>query len=132
MYLGDLTYIEKQAYMKLAMMLISADNEITQKELNMLELQSKEMGDYEMPSFATLEKIDAKELLKDSSPSTHRKIYFELLLIAFSDSFEEEESDLLDTYRNAIGMDESERTKFELCAKAITDTFYVLDKLINI
>lgn len=132
MYLRDLSFEEKQAYVKLALLLISADNEITQRELNMLELQNKEMGDYELPSFSELEFINIQELLKETSESTYRKIYFELLLIAFSDNFAALESDLLDKIRHTVAISDEEKAKFEACAKAISDTYYVLDKLVNV
>ncbi len=132
MYLRDLSYDEKQAYVKLALLLISADNEITQRELNMLELQNKEMGDFELPSFSELEHINVLELLKETTASTYRKIYFELLLIAYSDEYDAIESDLLDKIRKTCGIDDTEKNKFEACAKAISDTYYVLDRLIGI
>ncbi len=132
MYLRDLSYEEKQAYVKLALLLISADDEITHRELNILELQNKEMGDYELPSFDELDQIDVVELLKHSSDATYRKIYFELLLIAFSDVYDDNEGALLEKVREAIGVTKDEKAKFQACAKAISDTYYVLDKLINV
>ncbi len=131
MYLRDLTYDEKQAYTKLALLLISADDEITQRELNVLELQTKEMGDFELPGFDELDKINVTELLNETSPAAYRKIYFELLLIACSDEYEEVESELLDKMRKAAKIDDKEKLKFEACAKAISDTYYVLDRLIG-
>ncbi len=131
MYLRDLSFDEKQAYVKLALLLISADNEITQRELNVLELQNKEMGDYELPSFTELEHINVLELLKETSASTYRKIYFELLLIAFSDQYDDIEGDLLEKIRKTCSIDDNEKAKFEACAKAISDTYYVLDRLIG-
>ncbi len=132
MYLKDLTYDEKQAYIKLALLLISADNEITQRELNMLELQNKEMGDFELPSFDDLEYINVPELLSETTPSTYRKIYFELLLIACSDEYDASESDILDKVCRAVNITDEEKVKFETCAKVISDTYYVLDKLIDV
>lgn len=131
MYLRDLTYDEKQAYIKLALLIISADNEISQKELNILELQNKEMGDFELPSFSELEYIDIHELLKDSENATYRKIYFELLLIAYSDALDTTEGALVEKVRLALGISKEESAKFEVCAKTISDTYYVLDKIIN-
>ncbi len=131
MYLKDLNDDEKQAYIKLALLLISADNEITERELNMLELQNKEMGDFEIPSFDELEYINVSELLSHSSPSTYRKIYFELLLIACSDDYDSSESDILDKVTRAVNITPEEKVKFETCAKVISDTYYVLDKLVS-
>ncbi len=131
MYLRDLSYDEKQAYTKLALVLISADNEITQRELNVLELQTKEMGDFELPTFSELDDINAMELLKDTDASTFRKIYFELLLIACSDEFDDIEKDLFEKLRKIAKIDEKEKSRFEACAKAISDTYYVLDRLIS-
>ncbi len=131
MYLRDLSYDEKQAYTKLALLLISADNEITQRELNILELQTKEMGDFELPSFDDLDKINITELLSETTPQNYRKIYFELLLIACSDEYDEVENDLLDKMCKTAKIDDNERAKFEACAKAISDTYYVLDRLIS-
>ncbi len=132
MYLKDLTNDEKRAYIKLALLLISADNEITQRELNMLELQNKEMGDFELPAFDELEFINVPELLANSDASTYRKIYFELLLIACSDEFDSSESEILDKVCKAVDITPEEKAKFETCAKVISDTYYVLDKLISV
>ncbi len=131
MYLRDLSYDEKQAYVKLALLLISADNEITQRELNILELQTKEMGDFELPGFDELDKINVTELLSETTPEGYRKIYFELLLIACSDDYDDVEHDLLDKMRKTAKIDDKEKIKFEACAKAISDTYYVLDRLIS-
>ncbi len=132
MYLKDLTHNEKQAYTKLALLLISADNEITERELNMLELQTKEMGDFEIPSFSDLEYINVPELLKETSETTYKKIYFELLLIAFSDNYDASEVDMLDKVGRAVDITPEEKSKFEACAKAISDTYFVLDRLLNV
>lgn len=131
MYLRDLNSDERQAYIKLALLLISADEQISQRELNMLELQNKEMGDYELPSFDDLQYININKLLKNSTSETYRKIYFELLLIAHSDSFDATENDLLEKIAKIIDINEEEREKFITCAKAISDTYYVIDKLIT-
>ncbi len=132
MYLKDLSFDEKQAYTKLALLLISEDNEITQKELNMLELQTKEMGDFQIPSFSELEYINVSELLKNSSKSTYKKIYFELLLISYSDRQETPDNELLDKICKAVDITDAEQVKFKTCAKAISDTYYILDKLVSL
>lgn len=131
MYLKDLNFEERQAYIKLALLLISADDQISKRELNMLELQNKEMGDYELPSFDDLQYIDINKLLKGSSNETFRKIYFELLLIAHSDNFGTKEDDLLEKVYKIIDITPEERENFITCAKAISDTYYVLDKLVT-
>ncbi len=131
MYLKDLTENEKKAYSKLALLLVSADNEITERELNMLELQTKEMGDFEIPSFSELEFINVPELLRETSEKTYKKIYFELLLIAFADKYDATEIDMLDKVGRAVDITPEEKTKFEACAKAISDTYYVLDRLLG-
>ncbi len=130
MYLKDLTDNEKQAYLKLALILISADNEITQKELTMLEVQNKEMGGFPIPSFDDLKTINVPELLKESTEATLKKLFFELLLIAYSDDYDSSESDILDKVGLSINITADEKRKFEACAKAISDTYYVLDRVI--
>lgn len=130
MYLKDLTTDEKKAYIKLALLIISADNEISQKELDILEHQKREMGDLEIPKFDDLEHLNVSELLKSTSNSTFRKIYFELLLIAFSDDFDSNEVEILNKISNAADITDKERAKFEICAKAVIDTFSVVDRLV--
>ncbi len=131
MYLRDLTHDEKQAYIKLALLLVSADNEITQRELNILEVQNKEMGDYEIPSFSELEYINVYDLLDGSTKKTYKKIYFELLLLAFSDEYDDNEGELLDKVSAEAGITKDEKKTLETCAKAISDTYFILDKLLS-
>lgn len=98
MFLNELPKELIKPYLSLAQALMSADGKFTDEEKNLFSLYAVEMNLSELPEVEIMEVEDILPLFSKLAPADKKKVYFELVSLAYADSdFSDEEKALLET-----------------------------------
>ena len=131
MFLHELSTDAKKSFYKLAYTVMNSDNKATKEELKVLKLYEKEMGltiDFDLDN--TIE--DELKVINTLESSEKKKIYFELMTLAYSDhEYAEEEKDLLSMIGNHIKVSPNDQDTLRQCAENLTQTYKTLSVTFN-
>lgn len=109
MFLNSLNPVEKDNFMKLAVVVIKADGVVEESEKQILSAYANEM---QIPVCNLDEQCDADNIIKEfamtSTPQTKRIVFLELLALAFADgNYAAEEKALVQRLADAFEFDRS-------------------------
>ncbi|MCH4886138.1 hypothetical protein EZV73_01095 [Acidaminobacter sp. JC074] len=131
MFLHELSNDAKQSFYKLAYTVMNSDNKATKEELKILKLYEKEMAltiDFDLDN--TIE--EELKVINTLESSDKKKIYFELMTLAYSDhDYAKEEKDLLTMIGNHINVGPGDQETLRQCAENLTKTYKTLSVTFN-
>lgn len=133
MFLAELSESDQRHYLELAYLMINADGIIAEEEKKTFALYKAEIpGLMEIPEYKT-DDIDAPlSAFSKSDKTTRRKVYFELVSLAFTDmEYADEEKEMMDKVAQSFGLSENERREMDCIAEDLMKCFNRLGGIIN-
>lgn len=133
MFLAELSKENQKNYLEVAYALVNADGKVTEEELNNLNLYKAEIpgmsdiNDYKTNSIS--ETIKELSLLDNK---TKKKVYFELISLAYIDAeYSDEEKELIKSVISEFGLSDSECKEMDAIAENLMNLLNRLGVLIN-
>ncbi len=133
MFLAELSKENQKNYLEVAYALVNADGKVTEEELNNLNLYKAEIpsmsdiNDYKTNSIS--ETIKKLSLLDNK---IKKKVYFELVSLAYTDSeYSVEEKELIKSIISEFGLSDSECKEMDSIAEGFVNLLNRLGVLIN-
>lgn len=132
MFLHELSTDAKKSFYKVAHMVMNSDNKATIEELNVMKLYAREMGltiDFDLDGITIDDELTTINTLDTSEK---KKIYFELMNLAYSDNdYAQEEKVLLTKIGTDINITAEDQDTLRQCAENLTTTFKTLSITFN-
>lgn len=133
MFLAELSKENQKNYLRVAYALVNADGKVTEEEINNLNLYKAEIPD--MSDINDYKTNSISEPLKELSlldNKTKKKVYFELVSLAYADSeYSDEEKALIKSVISEFGLSDSECKEMDGIAEGFVKLFNRLGALIN-
>lgn len=133
MFLAELSKEGQSAFLNLAVALIKADGKVTQDELNTLNMYKMEILDMKDISEYNSDNIEKDiEFIAKLNIQMRKKVYFELISLAYTDSdYSEDERKLIDNIITQWNLDIAVCKEIDKIAFDIIKTLGKLGELIN-
>jgi uncharacterized tellurite resistance protein B-like protein len=133
MFLAELSSESQHAFLNLAVALIKADGKVTQDELNTMNMYKAEITGMKDISEYSSDNIEKSiNCIAELDVQTRKKLYFELVSLAYSDSdYSEDEKKLIDNIITQWKLDAVVCSEIDIIASDIIKTLGKLGELIN-
>jgi hypothetical protein len=132
MFLHQLSTDAKKSFYKVAHFVMHSDNKATSEELKVMKLYEREMGltiDFDLDNITVDSELDT---INELETSEKKKIYFELMTLAYSDNdYSDEEKILLSKIGKHISISSSDQDTLRQCAENLTTTYKTLSVTLN-
>lgn len=132
MFLHELSTEAKRSFYKVAHYVMNSDNKATTEEMKVMKLYEKEMGlnvDFDLNNITIDTELDT---INELEASEKKKIYFELMTLAYSDNeYAAEEKTLLKKIGNHISISPNDQDTLRQCAENLTTTYKTLSFTFN-
>lgn len=132
MFLAEFSKGNQKSYLELAFALVNADGKVTDEELNTLNLYRAEIPDMQDIDAYRTDDISAAVLsLGKLDERSRKKIYFELISLAYTDNeFSDEEKEIINTVEKSFKLMKDDCSKLENIAKGLMNAFKELAQII--
>lgn len=132
MFLNELPQELIKPYLSLAQALMSADGKFTDEEKNLFSLYAVEINLSELPEVEIMEVEDILPLFSKLAPADKKKVYFELVSLAYADSdFSDEEKALLETIGKDWNLSSDVKERLERIVERLMIDYELLGEIIN-
>lgn len=133
MFLAELSKENQKNYLEVAYALVNADGKVTEEELNNLNLYKVEIpGMSDINDYKTNSISETIKELSFLDNKTKKKVYFELVSLAYTDSeYSVEEKELIKSIISVFGLSASECKEMDSIAEGFVNLLNRLGVLIN-
>lgn len=133
MFLAELSKENQKYYLEVAYALVNADGKVTEEELNNLNLYKAEIPDMsDINDYKTNSISEPLKKLSLLDNKTKKKVYFELISLAYTDAeYSVEEKELIKSVISGFELSDSERKEMDTIAENLMNLLNRLGVLIN-
>lgn len=133
MFLAELTKENQKSYLELAFALVNADGKVTAEELNTLNLYKAEIVDMQdIEAYRTDDISAAIKSLSKLDKRSRKKVYFELISLAYTDNeFSDEEKEFINRLKAEFVLSETDCKEMDVIAEELMKMLNKLGDVIN-
>lgn len=133
MFLAEFSKGNQKSYLELAFALVNADGKVTDEELNTLNLYRAEIPDMQDIDAYRTDDISAAVLsLEKLDERSRKKIYFELISLAYTDNeFSDEEKVFINKIQAEFKLSETDCNEMDIIAEGLMKMLNKLGDVIN-
>lgn len=133
MFLAELSKKNQKNYLELAFALVNADGKVTDEELNTLNLYKAEIPDMQdINAYRTDDISVAIEELGTLDIRSRKKVYFELISLAYTDNeFSDEEREFIKNIKVKFELSDTDCENMDIIAEGLMKMLNKLGDVIN-
>lgn len=133
MFLAEFSKGNQKSYLELAFALVNADGKVTDEELNTLNLYRAEIPDMQDIAAYRTDDISAAVMsLGKLDERSRKKIYFELISLAYTDNeFSDEEKEFINKIRAEFGLSVTDCNEMDIIAEGLMKMLNKLGEVLN-